>query len=368
MKTESDQPIAIPMRQRLRDFRMNLLPVIIFGAAVAGVWSLWKENVVGPTMVAQAEPVVAHVRSQKPGVLAELAVTRFQRVKAGDHIGHVVVTDPKVLESSLAVIKSEIEMLRVNLRPIASQQRTAMNYNQMRLDWMRDRAQLATSKVNLQLTESEYHRMEELLKDKIVAQRTYDQAKAAWEKSRDEVQELGRLVAEAEKTLQSLQCNTNVPDINQVTADPILASILVQEAKLKLTEAELSPIELTAPMDGIVSMVLFRAGEAVTAGQPIVSIATLNPLRIVGYLRPPIIDEPEVHLKVEVRTRGLRRASAPAEILQVGTQLEQVPVTLLGSVRLTGSELGLPVEISIPANMPIRAGEVVDVIFRTKAK
>src|SRR5207244_3746432 len=123
----------------------------------------------------------------KPGVIAALDVTRFQSVKAGDPVGQVLVTDPKILASSLAVIEAEIESLRVGLQPIAAQQRTAMDYSQLRLDWMRQRAQLAIAKVNLQLAETDLHRTEELYKDKIVAQRTYDQAKATQERFKNEV-------------------------------------------------------------------------------------------------------------------------------------------------------------------------------------
>ena len=69
-------------------------------------------------------------------------------------------------------------MLRASLQPVAAQQRLAMDYSQLRLDWMRQRAQLGMAKANLQLAEADFHRTEELFKDKIVSERAYDQAKA----------------------------------------------------------------------------------------------------------------------------------------------------------------------------------------------
>jgi multidrug resistance efflux pump len=117
---------------------------------------------------------------------------------------------------------------------------------------------------------------------------------------------------------------------------------------------------LKAPMDGIVTIIFHRSGEAVTAGQPILAIATLNPVRIVGYLRPPITTEPTAGMKVEVRTRGLKREVGQAKVVEVGTQLEAVPGSLLGPVKLASVELGLPVDISLPPNLKIRPGEVVD--------
>jgi hypothetical protein len=83
----------------------------------------------------------------------------------------------------------------------------------------------------------------------------------------------------------------------------------------------------------------------------------------VGYLRPPISDEPRPGMTVEVRTRGLPRTVGSAHILEVGTQLEAVPATLLGPMKLANTELGLPVEISLPEQLKIRAGELVDILL-----
>src|SRR6185295_9890367 len=113
------------------------LPGVAFLAAVATLALLWKNNLSAPTLVGQAEPYEANVSCYKPGMLAQLEVTRFQKVKAGDPVGRVLVTDPRILASSLAVIEAEIESLRVSLQPIALQQRTAMSYSELRLDWMR---------------------------------------------------------------------------------------------------------------------------------------------------------------------------------------------------------------------------------------
>ena len=366
MSQLSTRPIPIPLRQRWQEVRLRLVPALVFVAAVATVSMLWRNHVAGPVIIGQAEPILANVSCYKPGVLAELSVSRFQRVKAGEPVGQVMITDPKILASSLAVIQSEIEMLRVNLKPILVQQHNAMDYDQLRLDWMKQRAQLASSQVNLQLARTEFHRMDELYKDQIVSARVFDQAKAAQDRLEGEVRELSRLVTEGEAHLKSLQL-TNTPDPSKVSADPLLAAIGVQETKLKLTEAELSPIPLRAPMDGIVSTIYHRAGEAVNAGQPIVAIATFNAVRIVGYLRPPILEEPKVGAQVIVRTRGLRREVGPARVLEVGSQMESVPATLLGPVKFANVELGLPVDISLPTNVKIRPGELVDIYLPGKS-
>jgi hypothetical protein len=57
----------------------------------------------------------------------------------------------------------------------------------------------------------------------------------------------------------------------------------------------------------------------------------------------------------------LRRESASAQVIEVGTQLENLPPTMLGPIRLATVELGLPVEITLPDSLKIRPGELVDI-------
>lgn len=365
MKREAASPIPIPVSQRWRDARARLLPPLVFGAVLGAIALLWRDHVAAPTLVGQAEPVLANVTSHKPGLLAELNVGRFQKVKAGDPIGQVVLADPRILESSLAVIRAEIEVLRVNMKPVAAQQHNAMDYNRVRLEWMRQRAELASARVNLQLAGTELCRTQALFKEKICSQRELDQATATQASLQQQVEELTRLVAEGDENFRALQ-PTNMVEIAKISEDPLRAAIAVQESKLRLTEAELSPITIRAPMDGIVTTLYHRSGEAVLAGQPIVALATLNPVRIVGYLRPPLLDDPPVGTPVEVRTRGRHREVGAARIVEVGTQMETIPPALLGPARFASTELGLPVDISLPANLKIRPGELVDITLRLK--
>lgn len=352
-------PIPIPLRERLRDARIRLLPLLLFVLAVIVLAALWKDYAAAPSMVGQAESIQANVSSYKPGLLAQLTVNRFERVKAGDSVGQVLVTDPKILQASLAVIQADIEMLRATMQPITAQQRTVMDYSQLRLDWMRQRAQLASTKVNLQFAEADFHRTEQLYKDKIVSERFYEQARAAQTRLQNEVDELSRLVDEQTRNFEQLQ-PTNTFDLTRVTDTPLRAAIAAQESKLRLTEAELSPIVLRAPVDGMVDIIFHCAGEAVNAGEPIVSIVPLHPVRIVGYLRPPIMEEPKLGTRVEVRTRGPQRQVGAAQVIEVGAQFEAVAPALQSPVRVANVELGLPLNISIPANLNLRPGELVD--------
>lgn len=367
MKSDAPRPIPIPLAQRLRHARMNMLPLVVFGSVLVTLAVLWRNHVAAPSMVGQVEAVVANVSSHLPGVLAALNVQRFQSVRAGDSLGHVITADPKLLEASLAVVRSELEMLRATQDPIAAQQRNAVNFAQLRIDWMRQRVELANARVNLQLAEAEFRRTEELFRSNVASPSEMDIAKAGRDALQQQVEELVKLVAEGEQSFKNLQ-PSNRAEVFQLTDEPMRATIAAYEAQLRQVEAELAPVLLRAPADGVVSAIFFRSGETVTAGMPILSIASTHSTRIIGYLRPPLLEEPQPGMKVEVRTRGLRRETGAAEIVNVGAQLEPLPLVLQNPLKPAGSELGVTVDITLPPNFPVRPGELVDVRLVPSAK
>jgi hypothetical protein len=117
----------------------------------------------------------------------------------------------------------------------------------------------------------------------------------------------------------------------------------------------------------MVNVIYHRVGEAVTAGEPVVGVAPFNAVRIIGYLRPPVLEEPKVGAAVEVRTRGPRGEVGSAKIIEVGTQFEPLPPALQIPVRLTTTELGLPLCVSVPPSLKIRPGELVDLRLLPRA-
>jgi len=356
------KPIGTPLSQRWREFRIQVMPLAAFLAAVVAVVVIWREDVAAPTLVGEVERVHANVSSPKAGKLSQLNVRILQRVKAGDVIAQVVTTDPQILQSSLAVVQAEIRLLRMNLQPVMGQQRYELNYDHLRLDWMDQRVQLATARVRLELAELDLRRNEELFKDKIVSERALDAARTNRDSLRTEVGERTALVAEQEQKLKVLgltESGSSYPP--ETTPEDVLqASIRVQEQKLRLTEAELSPITLTVPMDGTVSTILHRSGEAIVAGEPIVTLTALSSDRILGFVRQPLLFRPKAGMKVEVRARSMKRSVGQAEILQVGSQMEPISASLLPVTDSHFHEVGLPVMVSLPASQKLLPGEIVD--------
>jgi len=359
-------PIPISPAVRSREFRSRILPKLVFGIVLVLMLILWWLYISAPVLVGQVEPITTFVNSPKPGILKELSLARLQQVKAGEPVAIVATTDPKVVESSLAVLRSEIDLLKVNLEPEMAAQRYAIQFDRLRLDAMSQRVELAASRVKLQQAENDLRRADALSKGKIVSDSAFEQTKAARDKLFADVQERAKLVTEMEKSIQSHELKDGSPENKIPGPEEILrASIAVQEAKLALTEAELKPITLYAPVDGVVSVLNRHPGETVTAGEPIATITALTSDHILGYIRQPISIRVAAGMKVEIQARSFNRPIGKGTIVHVGTQLEPInPVLLITSAASTAPVLGLPLEISLPPGLQLVPGEIVDLAIR----
>ncbi|MFN3409984.1 MAG: HlyD family secretion protein [Limisphaerales bacterium] len=369
MTAPAREPIPIPPVQRWREFRQRVLPVAVFAGVLLLLASLWRDQLAAPVMVGQAEAQTVNIGSPQPGTLTGLNVSRFQRVRAGEIVGHILVADARLIAANLAVYRAEIDALRAGAgdRPLAAHQRNAMEYIRLRLDWMRQRAALASAQVNLQLAEAEVARTEALFAERVAAQTELDIARATRDAYRREIEELEKLVADAEAGLKALSPEGGL-DLARVTDDSLRAAIGVQEANLRLIEAQLAPVPLIAPVDGMVTTVWQRSGEAVMAGAPVVTVTAERATTIVAYLRQPALVEPAIGTPVTVRSRSGQRMAARSQVAGVGVQLEPLPEALRSTLRftLTNAELGLPVSIPIPPELRLRPGEVVDVLLEPK--
>jgi multidrug resistance efflux pump len=356
--------IPTPPARRWREFRLQSLPFVTCFAAVIAIGVLWRESVAPVRLVGQVEPSTNTVSSPKPGVLAQMSITRLQRVKAGDPVVQVITTDPKVLESSLAVIRAEIELQRLNLQPVFGEQRYALNYDRIRLDWLKERADLATARVRLQLADSEFRRADELFRDKILSEKVFEQARSNREALFVEVEALDRLVKEHETTLNALRLRGEDSPGSQPTRESVMrASLAVQEQRLRQTEVELSPIVLKAEMDGTVSAIYRHAGEAVTVGQPIVTITALDSDRIIAYLPSSVKINAKPGMTVEVSSRSVRRQIGVGRVIEVGTQMEIIPASLLPLTGNLPPQWALPIAVSRPHEIKALPGEPVFLSF-----
>lgn len=358
-------PIPTPPSVLWREFRMRFLPPGMFAVVLALTVVLWK-GVVGPSSwVGQVEPVRAVVASTQAGRLTEVRPTHLQAVAAGEKVAEILTADPRVIETQLALARARIESVRLGDGSKLREANTQVNLEQLRLDWMMRRVELATARARLAYADSAFVRMDRLYRmdeTNLISVDAFEQAKRDADVAHSQVDELTRVVNEMDAAIRLLDPTGATSAERPPVSEALRAAIAVEERQLEVIESQLAPVALTAPIDGVVSMVHRQSGESVTPGEPILTISSVSPRRILAYVRQPVTSVPTVNDRVEVRAKGRRQAAAAARILAVGAALEPIEPALLGP--MSGGnrvpEFGLPVVLSLPAGLRLLPGEFVD--------
>jgi len=357
-------PIPTPARRRWTAFCTEKLPLIVFAIGVLAVALLWNSSASAPALVAEAETISAEVRAVAPGTLASLDVVLLQSVVAGQIIARVNPADPTVLAASLAIIRAEIDLLRTNLEPVLPAQRVALDASRLQLDWMRERVSLASLRVQLRQARSEFARLGPLHDKKIITEEAFEAARLQTENLSAQLNEQSQLVDTLAPAALAFAARS-AELTPRSAAETLAAAVRVHEETLRLTEAQLGPAVLTAPLSGLVSLVHRRPGEAIHPAEPIVTIVAEKPVRLIGYLRQPLMLEPKPGMPVEIRTRTPARQVAQTTITEVGRVMEPVSLTVLALLNRSATpELGLRVHIAVPPTLALRPGEQVDVMIR----
>ncbi len=114
-------PIPTPPGQHWREFRIKVLPFLMFGCVVAGAAFIWRYLIMPTNLVGQVESITASVTTTAPGLLSELRVDRFSEVTNGQPIAVVLPFDPELTKASLAAIESDLNVTkgRMDLNELA---------------------------------------------------------------------------------------------------------------------------------------------------------------------------------------------------------------------------------------------------------
>lgn len=349
-------PIPTPTAHRWREFRIQALPVITFIAVLAGIVFLWNGYVVPTNIVGEVEPHQVLVISTLPGTIKEIKVKRFQRVSAGEEIALVNTFSPEAQQASLRAIEADLKLLRTRMQ--LDIERNHLSYESLRLEYLKERAELALEHVNARYYEAEAARQQQLMTNNpvLTTQTLFEEALRLAATSRTNVIEMEKFLAEKEKTLPRLAPATLVDE-------SILESIKAQEDLLRVTEQVTS---LKSPIDGVVSVLDYFPGQKIMPNIPLAIITGITSEQIVGYVRKPYDTLPKVGDAVQIRRQNSKREVAQGTVTGVSSQLEIINNRLVPAATGTLGELGLPFAVSIPAELALIPGEPVDLFFERK--
>lgn len=351
-------PIPTSPATRWRQFRSSLLPILVFGGCITLVVPLWRNQTHQTELQGIGESIHSSVSAPTTVRIVEWLVAPHALVRAGDP---VVLVAPAEARVEFDRLNSLLAMSRMRSQASPAED-NAMNYEQIRIDLLGTKSELAVARIKLDQADRDVQRQTPLYQEKLVSQDAYEMAVNLRDALKAEVRLKADAVAQIEQRLEVLRPLGEPSATLDAAADSWQQQL---DSALQAATATLQPRTLTAPIAGMVSVPHRQAGEFVPAGEPLLTVHSARADNIVAYLRQPYRFDPEVGAPVRVTTRNFRRQAFHSHIMQVGAQVEVLTNAL--AVLRPGSlvDSALPLIIAIPSDVTIRPGEIVDVSLST---
>ena len=163
-------PIPIPFSVRWREFRIVVLPFMVF-ALLIGVTAVmyWKSGARGTTN-GIGEGLRSLVAAPQAGQIQEWLVKPYTIVDAGTPL---VIVTPVDARANFDLLGSVFELARVRTQPSLAED-NAMNFERIRVELLRTKSELAIARVKLQLAERDVARNTPLYLEKLVSEDIYE--------------------------------------------------------------------------------------------------------------------------------------------------------------------------------------------------
>lgn len=285
-----------------------------------------------------AEGDFVYVSAQLPGTVT-LQVTKGQQVQAGEPLfaleSVAEMTARDEARRRLTQATAALQDLRKGLRP------TEMASLQARLQ---------QAKAAMVLTENELARQEKLFTSGMISAQDHDRAKSA----RDQQ---GQVVAALQAELLTARLGGRSDQLAAAEAN-----VRALEAALQRAEWELSRKSQRAPVAGLVYDTLYRSGEYVTAGRPVVAL--LPPENIKARVFVPETRLTSIHVNdpVTVTVDGVKE-QLNGKVSFISPRAEYTPPVIFS--RESRAKLVFMVEATFPPETAVRLhpGQPLDLRF-----
>lgn len=356
------EPIPIPLKQRLRELRVRVLPIVVFLCVGAAVIYLWRDSINSPTMIGQVVGQRAAISSPVDGTVINFYYEPFTEVEQGQLLGQVLPQDSLLLRAQLDLIRAEIERIEQTREPVLEEQRVRLNLEELKIEQMETRISLAQARLQQSQAQAEFDRAEDLWERDLISQQLYESEETALELLNVQVEEYQNMLDFYADRISEIEEFTSYRDRSD--RNPVLAAIKVQEQQMEAILAEFAPTPIYAPISGVISSVQHAGGEFVTRGDSILVIESRRPDYIVGYVRQPFSRTPEAGMEVQVRTRKSGRFFFRSRIEEVGGHVRLIQRNLQRPGAIF--ESGLPVKIAMADSIDtgLTPGEIVDIVLR----
>lgn len=289
------------------------------------------------TLQGYVEGEFVYVSPPTGGKLTKLHVERGQQVKVGEQLFDIENTPEKATRDEaahrLAQSKSTLEDAKKGKRP------TEIDSIQ---------AQLRQAKEALALSEIELARQEKLTKTGAVSIETIDRARSTNVQNRQRVEQL-------EADLKTAQLGLRADAVTALDSD-----VKAREAALAKAEWDLSQKQQSAPQAGVVDDTLFREGEWVLAGRPVVSLLPPANIKVRAFVSQTKLASLHVGDAAKVFIDG-NGAALAAKVSFIAAQAEYTPPVIYSQENR--SKLVFMIELKFAEDIAakLHPGQPVDV-------
>jgi len=393
-----------------RYYLRHAVPVTIWLVAVTAVLWLFHQRAQRFEIVGMARGQVRQVAASSTGRIKEIPFELFTPVRAGQTVATLdTICDNEQmlkveLETRLATAGAEAEHLVALLVPTQEQleanaadlqithegnrRRFEVDAESARLRTYQLQVPIASDQVTLDGLAAELKTLEKLLAEDAIVPYDLEKVRVQYESTAKKLEENKRLLEQAKIDWQRAEqrreefAKYELPKQSEDAAleairkeirvkEELMKGLLAQLAALKTRQA----VELKSPIDGIIipihpqrndalqqrpgEQVMRRPGEVVTAGDPILAIAQMEPNEIVAYVNERQLGYFEKGMSVELVKTRMPAQIARSTVVAIGPTIEVMPQRLWRNPNIP--QWGRPVLVEVPQGLALIPGELVGI-------
>ncbi len=282
-----------------------------------------------------------YVASPLAGILEKLYIQRGDQVSAGDFLFDLDSTPQKAARDEA---QRRLAQARANLADAIKARRPS--------EIESIEAQLKQARAALSFSEIEFTRQQKLLESGAVSTQAYDRAQSTRDQDRQRV-------AQLEADLETANLGSRTDQIKAAEEN-----VRAQEATLARTEWDLSQMRQSAPRSGVIFDTLFREGEWVAAGRPIVVLLPPENVKVRAFVPETQIGSIHWGDTVRVIVDGIKEPFI-GKVSFISPRAEFTPPVIYSQE--TRSKLVFMIEVRFDpaASANLHPGQPVDVQFGT---
>jgi len=341
-------PIPTPASQRWREFRIQVLPFVMFIAVIIAIVVLWRSYVQPIGVIGFAETNQVNVTTLSDGLIETLLVESFQVVTQGQLIAVVNNVAPDLAKAQNESAKADLEVKREEIT--VDTDRVAQNIFDAEQRLQNDIRAQAADRQEWILRSNRVQRAKKEYDTKIISDADYETITSQYAILSISIESRQTAIDLQTKSLEAARQNAK-----KTTGTSIDAAQAAKEHELVEI---LKPNYLKSPIDGMISVVHHRKGERILRGESVVTIVDPVARRVIGYVRQPVSTLPTTNDLVHIVKRTAPSTTTPGRIERVGAQFEFINPALLSS-DTKRMEVGLPILVSVPPGFPLVPGEYV---------